>query len=162
DSCWTLADRVFVNHAAFHYERDVADGTDVCERIAGYTDNVGIEPGRDRADLIFHAQRFGGGIIRGDERLHGRHAAAFDAINKFISLMAEGAGHRIRAENNDEPGRLHRFFEHGIVIRPDFAHSGKALRRVAADAEIIFFVVEIILKNQTRLRIEKDVVLGHQ
>src|SRR5215470_18473110 len=58
------------------------------------------------------------------------------------------------AKHNPEPWSTHRVLDDLMVRRKDLVHRCKSFRRVALRAEILVFVEDIVLDNQSALWIE--------
>src|SRR5215831_5928255 len=80
--------RVFVYLAALHYEDDASQGGDVMRRVAVDGDQIGFESWRERADAVFHVDRFRRQGSRRDDRIHRLLAAFADTRDQLIGVTA--------------------------------------------------------------------------
>ena len=151
---------VLVNHASLHHKYDSPDGGNVFQQIAVERDDVRLKTGRERADLISHAERFRSQRIGGDHCRHGVHSGAY-SVDKILSVATVRACHRVGAVNNLQSSSADRSLNKFLVRRNESFHRCKTLFRVIGWSEIFVFVLEIGFKQQPGLRIEIRPAFGH-
>src|SRR6266699_1872064 len=142
------------DRAAFHHENDATDRGDVLEGIAVEGNDVGVQAGSQRTDAVPEPER-----LR-DQRIHGFLSAGLHAIEEFFCVAAMGARHGVGPKNDFKPARSDGVAKELLKLRQHLLHGFKRRLGVIADAEIVRFVVEIILKHQAGLRIKISAALG--
>ena len=119
--------------------------------------------GRDRPDLIGHAERFRTQRVGRDHGRHGVHSAVAHAVNKILRVAAVRARHGVRAVNNFQPRNALQRASNELLVRGDeILHRGKSFFRVVGWGEIPVLVLEISFQQQPGLRIEIRPVFSHQ
>ena len=157
-----LRDHVLVDHPALHDEPDITDDADVSEGIAGDRDEVRLEPGRKRADLIGEPQRLGGARGGGDDGIHRGLSAVADPVDELFTVPPMGAGHGVRAEDHFDATVADCAAKRLVPGDARVFHQREALFGVIAAAEKAVLVLDIVRPEQPEVRVEVGAALGHQ
>src|SRR5688500_5692859 len=83
----------FVDFPVFHHKTNTLQCMDVDARVAFDSDDVGVEPWRERADLGTESHRFGGEPGHAGDRRQ-RCLAGAHALDRFAGVLAVRARHR--------------------------------------------------------------------
>src|SRR5215472_14876027 len=153
---------IYEDLSAFHDEDNAANGGDVLERVAIERDDVRLEAGSDRADAVLQAEGFRAQGVRGDERGHWALSASLDAIKKFLRVTAVGAGNSVGPEDDFETACSDGVTEELLIFGQHFFHDGEAFFCKKRRAEVMRFVVEIVLDDQAGLGVKVGAALGEE
>src|SRR6185437_9657965 len=140
--------RLFVDYPALHDKTDFAHAGDVARRVALEANEVGIEAGRDGADLALECHGAGVERLRGFDCRHRLLPAVAHAVDELFGVVPMRPRDRIGAEDDLQARGRQRLLEDLDIQRNRLAHGFKTSGIEIADSHEVRLIVEVVVNHQ--------------
>jgi hypothetical protein len=147
--------------AALHHEDHLAHIRDVFQRAAGRSDDIGLHPWRDATDLVLHAQRLGSRVLGRHKGRNRLLTAISHTVDEFLEVAPVCARSTVRSEDDLHLLRQ-RSFERVDPDRDTLLHVIESSFIKVSDSQIARLVLDVVMQQETEVRIKIRAVFQHQ